>query len=380
MKLILFLILSLQICFATDGEYASIKLVPAPEGFHQNMVSLFSQEGFGHFKNQRDFASIGINQIFLLPDSEGYVTVKYQVETPLPLGQIQSVADGKLIHLKVGDQTSAFYFKDIPAPLMDALITKLQRPATSQYSLSPISSAHADDCDVFLSQSLSTSAMGTLAKVSGSFVASALMSCLQGSGDQMKSTYKSVVSIGQEAKAFWENPTGKVSEYYKAVDSSVRGLFNFMKYVGYAIVNPSVGIPALKKNLGEAGVLLGGMVSSLVQLPPEAALKMLCSLFTGIGIDVLLAATGAGAMKAILSLKKYATSLEMMGSLISLMKKLKMTRLEQLGFNPELMSKLFSGLVSGNVSKRKLDIFTDSIVDGSPLAKKFAQRGLQCSL
>lgn len=335
-------------------------------------------------KSLQQIDSMGINQIFF-DEAQGYVTVKYDVESELPVGRIMDIARGKLLHLRLDEKVTAFYFRDLP----DSLVQELANwKATAVFrsillQIHPLPQATAG-CEALIAALASSSAFDTLGSIGEAAVGAGLMACLKGSSAATLSKFdlSPIEALGNEAKAFWANPTKKISDYYSAIDGTVRGFFNLVHYVGGALLNPVEGLASLKTKFGAIGEQLGAVIGLVQGLPPTMAVNITCALLTSIGIDTIINAMAGGAATGLLVLKirKMLNGSEALQRLFSTMQRLKLKSIEQIGLTTEHMSKIFQGMILGKVNPKSVHVFTSSLEDGNGLAKSMALRGLTCPL
>jgi hypothetical protein len=369
---------------ASDLEYDSIELTPAPEKVQEQIRAFFEAKNLHSMKDVKQIDAMGINQIFF-DDAQGYVTVKYDVESELPVGRIMDISRGKLLHLQLDEKVTAFYFRDLPDSLVQDLASwKFSAVFKSILNhVHPLPSAKAG-CEVLLSALAASSTFDALGAIGESAVGTGLMACLKGSeaGALSKFDLSPIEALGNEAKAFWANPTKRISDYYNAVDGTVRGFFSLVHYVGGALMNPAEGLQALKAKFGPVGEQLAMMISLVQGFPPTMAVNLACAMITSVGIDTIINAMVGGAATGlmVLKIKKMMTGAESLQRLFSIMKRLKLKSIEQIGLTSEHMSKIFQGIILGKVNPRSLNVFASSLEDGSGLARSMALRGLTCPL
>ncbi|MGE3609445.1 MAG: hypothetical protein AB7I27_07645 [Bacteriovoracaceae bacterium] len=389
MKSLIFLLI---LCFSRFGysssEYANVQLIKASETFNLQVNNIFTSLGFYSIRGFSNIEVIGINQIFFDSNGPGYVTVKYDVQGDFELNTFLEVPTGKVFHLMVGDKVIALYFHKIPSSKSEKVIKDIQNHHFKKYSKAILDSfiviapAHANNDCALGAEVLNQEPTKTISDVSSFSVASGLMSCLKGIGSHFTESYDQAVDFKKSIGNFVENPSKKIQDYYQNVTGAINGFGHMIYSFAEAIVNPAEGLAKLRTLFGEAGTYLTDIFSVITSFPPEAAIKMACSFITGIGVNTLLTAltAGAGAALLVLKLKSIQSTLKHLKKLAEIMKSINLTDLSKLGLSSETLDKLFSKISLGKFDANKLKVFIDSLTFDSELAKKFAKRGLECSL
>lgn len=390
MRLLLFIsLLFHSICWSQDFEYASIGFESAPSTTQKVLDDFFRTNNFLSFKQNDEFQDFGLNQIYFTHDFNSFVSMKYDVKGNFPLGQILQVEGGELVHLKYDNVIIAYYFINVPTSSVRHLIPALKElslvPKSSLLErLLPIEAAHAEEnCDLPISTLSKSSTTSTMASVAASTVISALSSCLSGASEEAKSAsgFNFAKSVSAEAGRLWNNPGKRLNEYWGSAKNVALRLGGLVYAIGDAIIHPQDAIKKLGSVLGETGRMLGAIIGVMAQIP-SAAVSMVCSLVTGIGIRSLLAAISGGAA-AVLLATKLGRIIEFLGTIRDLVDKMKvlgLTKLEHLGLSTDSFAKIFSKLSAGTLEGKKLAVFVDVLDEPSELAKTMARRGLQCAL
>ena len=389
--LVILLFIFSSFVFASDSEfeYKSLELVSAPLEAREAFTSYFRTHGLLGFKNAEEFTEVGLNQIFFSSDLHSFVSVKFGVEGNFPLNKVMEVGGGRLVHYKYDDVIVAFHFLNVSQVKLNGILSHLpqlilKKKTSLLEKLNPISSAHADaDCAAVSLAVMGTTAVSVLTSVTMSTIISGLTSCLSGAEEEVKSAsgFNFASAVSSEASRLWKNPGKRVGEYWGAAKETVTGLGSLIYNIGYAILHPTEAAQKLGAVLGEAGEMLSSVIGVLAQVP-NAAVSMICSLITGIGVRAFVAAISGGAAAILLAtkLRRIVQGISTISSLMSKMKSLGISQLERLGLSPESLARLFAKMSAGTFEERRLRVFVDTLDADSPYVKGLAKRGLQCAL
>lgn len=391
MKLFLALLILFSFSAVQAQQYESIQFESCPGHECRYLLETFKKFGYEAINGEAGLPNIGINYLLFDENNKAYLTLKAGVKGDFELERTYDIDQGSVVHFKMSEKIFALYINGVSRNDRDDLFQKVLKSAKSfrvssiLEKLNPITSAYSSACDENLSP-LSAEATSAFEGISVATITHGLMNCLKsvasGAGDSVTSIPKALENgwnaVSSEAKTFWNNPNGRLKDYYQAVDGAVVKLTSGLQLIGECLINPSKGLALLKEQLGEVGEYLGQIIMAARSMPLEAGLDFICSTLGGLGVDAVIAAlTGVGVVKFALTFKRAASVAMTLGRL---MKNIGKHGAEKLGLDKVTQVKLFKAVRSEKLDERKVEVLAEAVELESDLARKFALRGLQCSL
>lgn len=389
----MFVVLFILFSFFTAQahQYESIQFESCPDQECRYLLETFKKYGYEAINGEAGLPDIGINYLLFDENNKAYLTLKAGVKGDFELERTYDLDKGSIVHFKMSEKIFALYINGVSRKYRDDLFQKVLKSAKSfrvssiLEKLNPITSAYSSACDENLTP-LGADTISAFEGISVAMITDGLINCLKsmasGAGDSVTSIPKALQNgwnaVSTEAKTFWDNPNGRLNDYYQAVDGAVSKFTSGLQMIAECLINPSKGLAVLKEQLGEVGEYLGQIVMAARAMPLEAGLDFICSFMGGLGVDAVIAAiTGVGVAKFALTFKR-AASVAM--TLSRLMKNIGKYGADKLGLDKVTQVKLFKAVRSEKLDERKVEVLAEAVELESDLARKFALRGLQCSL